>query len=393
MIQRFSADIIVSGDGTNWNNHHILLDRNKIIGVYPNASSQDIKYHKGVICPGFINAHCHLELSHLKNIINTGTGLIEFIKGVVTLRDFPHEVIIEAIAEADQEMYDNGIVAVGDISNTLDTVYTKNISLIDYCTFVEMFDFLQEAEAKSNFDKYYQVYEGQSRSGKNKVSCVPHAPYSVSPKLFELINRANTPDAIISIHNQELKAENNLFLNKSGGFVDFYKEFGIPLDKFEATGYRSIDYALSHMNSAQPTLMIHNTQSRVDDILNASTWSDQVYWVSCPNANLYIENKLPNYKLFIDQEVTICLGTDSLSSNWQLSILEEMKTIKKYQSGVSDYDILTWATSNGAKALGYNEHIGSITPGKSPGINLIDVDVNENEFNLSEACGVKRLDI
>ena len=393
MIQRLSADIIVSGDGTNWSNHHILLDGNKIIGVYPNVSEQDIKYHKGVICPGFINAHCHLELSHLKNFINTGTGLIEFIKGVVTLRDFPHEIIIEAIAEADQEMYDNGIVAVGDISNTLDTVHTKNISLIDYCTFVEMFDFLQEAEAKSNFDKYYQVYEGQSRSGKNKVSCVPHAPYSVSPKLFELINRANTPDAIISIHNQELEAENNLFLNKSGGFVDFYQDFGIPLDKFEPTGSRSIDYALNHMNSAQPTLMVHNTQSRDDDILNASAWSDQVYWVSCPNANLYIENKLPNYKLFIDHEVPICLGTDSLSSNWQLSILEEMKTIKKYQSGVSDYDILTWATSNGAKALGYNEHLGSITAGKSPGINLIDVDVNENEFNLSEACGVKRLDL
>jgi len=385
--------MILSGDGRKWIDHHVLLENKEVKGIYPNQSGIDIQYHSGLICPGFINAHCHLELSHLKSIIDTGTGLIEFIKGVVTLRDFPQEVVAEAIARADQEMYKNGIVAVGDISNTLDTVSTKNDSFIDYCTFVEMFDFLQGTEARSNFDKYHQVYEGQSRSGNNKVSCVPHAPYSVSPELFKLINDTNTSDSIVSIHNQELTAENDLFLDKTGGFIDFYRDFGIPLKDFHPTGKKSIQYAMDHMDSSVQTLMVHNTQSTVDDIVGAHAWSDNVYWVSCPNANMYIENKLPDYKTFVDNKASLCLGTDSLSSNWQLSILEEMKTIKRYQSSISDADIITWATYNGAKALGYDGHLGTIAPGKTPGINLIDVEVEEAEFNLSQARGIRRLDI
>ena len=393
MIKKVSADIIISGDGREWTDHYILLNGSSIEGIYPNSSGNNIDKFAGVICPGFVNAHCHLELTHLLGAIDTGTGLIDFIKDVVTLREFPEEIIKEAIIMADQQMIDNGIVAVGDISNKLDTYEVKESSPIDYYTFVEMFDFLQEDQAQSNFDQYHEVYQGQSRSGYNRVSCVPHAPYSVSKALFNLINDANDSDVVVSIHNQELSAENELFESKSGGFIGFYKDFGIPLDQFAATGKRSIDYAMSHMNPRNHTLMVHNTQTEETDMRRVAQWSDQVYWVTCPNANLYIENKLPHYKKFIGSGVKMCIGTDSLSSNWQLSILDEIKTIKRYQSHVSDRELLKWATYNGAQALKYDDRLGSIAPGKSPGINLIDVEVSEGNFDLQYARSVKRLDL
>ena len=128
------------------------------------------------------------------------------------------------------------------------------------------------------------------------------------------------------------------------------------------------------MDPAQRTLFIHNTLSSSEDISAAQRWSDNVYWATCPNANLFIENRLPNYKYFIDAGARMTIGTDSLTSNWQLSILEEMKTISKYQSYVSFDLLLQWATLNGAEALGMDHLFGSFDPGKTPGILLLSFD-------------------
>ena len=70
------------------------------------------------------------------------------------------------------------------------------------------------------------------------------------------------------------------------------------------------------------------------------------------------------------------IGTDSLTSNWQLSILEEIKTIRKYASYVSLDTLLEWATINGAKALGFDHKLGSIEVGKKPGLVGMDKDLN-----------------
>ncbi|MEO1626668.1 MAG: amidohydrolase family protein [Bacteroidota bacterium] len=331
-----------------------------------------LEQHQGVLIPGLINAHCHLELSHMKAKVATGTGLIPFITNVVKFREVPEQDILDSIQAADREMYDNGIVAVGDISNKLDTAACKDKSDIRYYTFVEMFDFLQDAAAEAEFTKYFETYKGQSDQNGNNKSCVPHAPYSVSASLFQKINQVNEGKQLtVSIHNQETPPENELFLSKTGGFIDFYGGFGISLDQFQPTGQASIHYALQHMDPRHRSLFVHNTLTTVADIQAAHAWSDQVYWVTCPNANLYIENRLPNYQHFLDTDARLTIGTDSLTSNWQLSILEEMKSIQRYQSYVTFEQMLSWACLNGANALGYGAELGSLEVGKKPGVLLL----------------------
>lgn len=368
----------------------VLDDNGKILSIdkRENHDPSSLEIHKGVIVPGFINTHCHLELSHMKAKVATGTSLIPFITSVVSFRDVAQEVIDEAIIKADQEMYDNGIVAVGDISNKTDTAITKSKSPIRYYTFVEMFDFLQESGAESEFEKYKAVFDGQSSDGKNRKSIVPHAPYSVSKNLFGLINNANETDCTISIHNQETPAENEFFLSKTGEFIDFYKGFNIPIDDFQPSGKRSIHYALAHMNPNVRTLLVHNTTCTTDDIQTAHHWSDKIYWATCANANLYIENRLPNYQLFLDANAKMTIGTDSLTSNWQLSLLDEMKTIAKYQSYIPFETLIRWATLNGAEALGFEEDLGSLEVGKTPGLNLLDLS---DDFQLNANTTVQRL--
>lgn len=348
-------------------------EKGSIVSIDP-LSEHDmstVQVLEGDIIPGMINAHCHLELSHMKGKVDTGTKLLPFLKSVVSFRDIEQEQIFQAIAEGDKEMYDGGIVAVGDISNKLDTAKTKNQSKLRYYTFVEMFDFMQDFMTKPTIEQYQEVFNGQSSFNKNKISQVPHAPYTVSEELFQYLATANPKGSTVSIHNQETPEEDAMFVNKTGAFLDFYDNFGFKLDHFHPTGEHSIYYAMQYLDADNKNLFVHNTLTTSEDIINAQKWSDHVFWATCPNANLYIENALPNYRNFIDNNARLTIGTDSLTSNWQLSILEEMKTIQKYQSYVTSNQLLKWATINGAEALSYDDQLGSLEVGKTPGLVLL----------------------
>jgi len=391
-MRKITADYIFPVSEAPIEKGVVVIEENGQILSIDNRKDHDpasLEIYDGVIVPGFINTHCHLELSHMKGLVDTGTSLLPFITNVVKFRNFPQEEILSAIEKADQEMYDNGIVAVGDISNKTDTFHRKKESAIRYYTFVEMFDFLQEETAQATFDRYKEVFDQLGvNSAKNRFSSVPHAPYTVSKKLFTLINELNSDDCTVSIHNQETPSENELFESKTGRFIDFYKAFGFSLDQFSAIGKGSIYYALEHMNPKNRTLFVHNTLTTNEDIKAAKTWSGNIFWATCPNANLYIENRLPNYQNFIDTDAKMTIGTDSLTSNWQLSIIEEMKAIAKYQSYVSFETMLRWATLNGAEALGFEKELGSIEKGKSPGLNLLNLSA---DMKIDNQTSVKRV--
>ena len=128
------------------------------------------------------------------------------------------------------------------------------------------------------------------------------------------------------------------------------------------------------MNPSVRTLFVHNTLTSKADIEAAHQWSPNVYWATCPNANLYIENRLPNYQNFLDTNARMTIGTDSLTSNWQLSIIEEMKTIQRFQSYVPLDTLLKWATLNGAEALGFADTLGSLEVGKTPSLVLLTIE-------------------
>ena len=392
-MRKITADWLCPVSSEPIENGVIITDNEgKILSIEP-RNSQDpgsLETHRGILTPGFINTHCHLELSHMQGKVDTGTGLIPFITGVVTQRNASAEIIAEAIQKAEQEMFDGGIVAVGDISNATDTFAVKAGGRLRYYTFLELFDFLQDSGAQKAFLDGLAVYEKLELAAGSARSFVPHAPYSVSKSLFEKINAFNPKSNItVSIHNQETPPEELLFLEKKGDFLDFYGNFGISLEQFEAIGKSSIYYALAQMNPANRSIFVHNTLTTRADIEAAQAWSPHVYWATCPNANLYIENRLPNYSAFIDTQARVTIGTDSLTSNWQLSVLEEMKTIARYQSYVPFSTMLRWATLNGAQALGFEDTLGSFDVGKTPGILLIS-GVSP-EWKLSATASVRRV--
>lgn len=378
MVRKISAQKIYPVSSSPIENGVVIVDeKGKIVAVdvLENHDKTEIEFFDGVIVPGFINAHCHLELSHLNGVAQTGTGLIDFISQVIKNRNHASEIIQDAIAREEKNMIDSGIVAVGDISNTTDTFAQKQQGNLYYYTFVEYFDLFQESNTDNILQQYDAVFNALTETSKNKKSKVPHAPYSVSRKLFAQLCSAMFFEAqTISIHNQETPPENELFLSKTGDFISFYERIGFDIKDIPKLEKPSIYYALEYLQRENRNLFVHNTLSSKEDIESAHQKLDRekVFWATCPNANLYIENNLPNYRDFLETNAQVCIGTDSLTSNWQLSILEEMKTILKYQSYLDFETVLQWATLNGARALGFANVLGSIETGKTPGLVLIE---------------------
>lgn len=391
-MRKLSASHIFDGKGGVLKEHAVVLeDDGRIVEVLPTSelNSSEVESYDGCLMPGFVNAHCHLELSHMKGVIPSGTGLIPFIKTIISERDFPEEVILNAIAAADREMQDNGIVAVGDISNMPHTIETKRNSPIEYYNFVECFDLLQSDNAQQQLRGFRDVYDQFMEAGLKRTAMVPHAPYSVSERMFELLGSLYVDGSTVSLHNLETPAENDLFRDGSGELTDFFAFVGIYLSDFAPTGRPSMEYALSHMNPTLRTLLVHNTISTHEDIEFAQRWGEKVFWCTCPSANLYIENRLPVYRWFVDSGSRVCIGTDSLASNWQLSILEEMKLILKLNSDIPLEELVKWGTYNGARALGMDDEIGTIEKGKKPGLNLVEMDVEGDR--IPSSAKVKKL--
>ena len=379
--RKFKADQLFDGYRLHGNDKVLITDDSGKIQniVAASEAGNDVQAFSGILSPGLINCHCHLELSHLKNVIPPHTGLIEFLCSVVTKRDFPREVIDQEIIKSEKEMYDNGIVAVGDIGNTADTAMVKSKSKIRWQNFVEVLGFTDE-KADENIKHYKQVATTleeklQTSNLKHRTSLVPHAPYSISPKTFKLINEL-TKGQIISIHNQEHPAEDVLYKTGGGDYLKLFKIFGINESPFPVTGLSSIRSVLPHFNNGQTIFLIHNTFMPEKDVVFAKEYAAEnglkLVWCLCINANLYIENKVPPIEMLMKHDCPIVLGTDSYSSNWQLSIAKEIQSLKQNFPSLSLETILGWATINGAKALQWGDELGSFEKGKNPGIVILD---------------------
>jgi aminodeoxyfutalosine deaminase len=334
-------------------------------------AGEDVQIFDGIICPGFVNAHCHIELSHLKNKIPQHTGLVDFILAILNLRSADEEIKLEAMQLAEEELYNTGTVAVGDICNTADSILLKKSSKLHWHNFIEVSGFAEDI-ADLRFENGKKVQQQFNNITINN-SLTPHAPYSVSKKLFELINKFET-NQILSIHNQETFTENEFLQYKKGDFLRLYENLGIDISSFSANNKSSLQYWLPQLHHAKRIISVHNSFISKEDVVFAKKTfpAQELYYCLCPNANLYIENTLPPIGLLIINNCNIVVGTDSYASNTQLNIFEEIKTIQKHYQTIALETVLQWATLNGARALGIDNMYGSFEKGKQPGAVLIE---------------------
>lgn len=375
-MQYLAADSIIPVSGNPcFESVLVLRDDDTIEGIYKKNDlpdhTQEIQYYKGILCPGFVNTHCHLELSWSKGLIEERSGLDSFIRQLeLYKKSVSSEYIQNCITEAENEMEQSGVVAIADISNSNETVVLKNNSRLYYHTFVEVFG-SDAVYATTIYENALRLREQFKTNSPGSVSITPHATYSLSDELFSLISK-NEPGNLISVHHQENVDENLFFKDGIGPIADRRVKFNPHLPPYQAPNKRPIENIMRFFNKEQRLLLVHNTSSELPDIKMAEHFFSNVFWCFCPNANLYIENKLPDINLFRAMKSKITLGTDSLASNHQLSILNEIYTIQRHFEEIPLTELIHWGTLNGAELLGLENVLGSFERAKKPGVVHID---------------------
>jgi len=376
-IRKISASYIFTGKtGFLKNGILTLSEDGRVLSLTDTGGNlteeANLEYYNGILCPGFVNAHCHLELSHMRGKIPRNTGLNGFVEKIIKGRKAGSLEISEAIKQADSEMRQEGIVACADISNTSDTFETKAHSSIYYHSFIELFGTQKNAAETIHRNGQNLVQEARQKYSI-KASITPHSSYSLGEELFRLIREGQTSeDLLLSVHNQESDAEDEFIYNASGELYTSFLNLGFDLSEIEGRNVSSFDWLMKQIPEGKKTLLVHNTFTKEQDLKAITAKNSEFYWVLCPKSNAYIAGFKPDRILIDHFPDRVCIGTDSLASNDKFSILEELFLLQSYYPEIELDKLLKCAGENGAKALGINKWCGSFEPGKKPGVLLIE---------------------
>ena len=343
--------------------------------------------YEGIIAPGFVNAHCHLELSHLRGAFEKGTGMSGFINQINSLRDSKsrEEKIRDASAWLER-LWNQGVSAMADISNCDDTFAMKSKSPMYTRTFLEVFG-TEPEDCEAVIDGVRKL-EAEADNYGIDAAPTPHACYTMSPQLLTAASAEALKSGFLSYHSQESSEEEELVISGTGALAENYK--GRHLSTPPVTGRPALMYFLDRLSEIhrppfdEHILLVHNVCLTQEAAEAATAALKNVYWAVCPLSNLFIHNALPPLDLMRENKLKIAIGTDSLSSNDTLDMVAEMYCISENFPDIPLGEIISWATSSGASFLKKTQ-LGEIAPGKKPGLVLIE-NIDGNGRLTADSC-------
>ena len=341
----------------------------------------------GALVPGFVNAHCHVELSHLHGKFRKGTGMAGFIDQINELRDWAgRETKIELTRRWMDKMWNDGVSAMADISNDDSSFEVKKSHPLYTRTFLEVFG--SEPEMCEGVMSDVMKLNGMASAYGIDAAPTPHSCYTMSPQLLSASAAAGLESGFLSYHSQESQEEEDLLMTGTGAMYENRKRSGMSTPP--VTGESSLKYFLDRLAAACPApydqniLLVHNVCLKQDDIDALKKVMKNPFFAICPLSNIFIHNALPPVELMRKNGLAIAVGTDSLSSNDDLDMVKELACLHEAFPEVPMSEMLEWACLNGARFLGKEDELGSFAPGKRPGIVLVK-DIDQDGFVTAES--------
>ena len=378
---RLTAEYVyTSGASGVIKNGYVEFDEADGTIVSVGECSADEQITPGALTPGFVNGHCHIELSHLHRKFRKGTGMAGFIDQINELRDWAgRDEKVRLTRYWMDKMWADGVSAMADISNDDSSFDVKKSHDMYTRTFLEVFG--SEPHMCEGVMEEVTALNATADQAGIDAAPTPHSCYTMSPELLSASAAVGLAKGFLSYHSQESQEEEDLLRTGSGAMYENRRRSGMSTPP--VTGESSLKYFIQRLASAVPApysqhiLLVHNVCLTQDDIDAAKKVMDNVYWTVCPLSNIFIHNALPPIPLMRSNGLDIMLGTDSLSSNDDLDMVKEMFCIHQNFPEVPMSEILEWATLNGARFLKKDDVIGSLEVGKKPGIVRIN-NIDEN---------------
>ncbi len=369
-MKRFTAEYVYTLTGEPLRHAFVEVEEDGTV-IRTGLCPEDEKVGPGVLCPGFVNAHCHVELSYMKGLFRKGTGMAGFIDQINALRDTSSmEDKLTALKEAMDGMWNQGVQAMADISNCADSFAVKAAHPMYTRTFLEVFGAVPE-ECEDVMKGVRELQEKAHAFGLDAAP-TPHSCYTMSPELVSASSAAGLEDGFLSFHSEESDEEEQMMMSGSGPMWDNRVANGIPTPP--VTGTSSLEYFLMRLRAAglrEPVqghvLLVHECCLTPEGAAAAKKALAQPFLAVCPLSNRFIHNMLPPIPVMRASGIPICVGTDSLSSNDELNMAAELACLQE-AFDVPVQELLTWACLNGARFLGKEDVMGTLEAGKKPGV-------------------------
>ncbi len=344
------------------------------------------------ILPGLVNAHTHLELSHLRGCVPQADEFVSWIRGVVSLRrGAPAQGGQDegvGIAAGIAESLRSGTALVGDISNTLSTVGPLVQSDLAAVVFYELFGF-NARDPEALVDAACRRLDALDPSPFVRPSLAAHAPYSVSPAVFGAIRRAIDRRGRVpcSVHVSESVDETTFLRNGEGAWRGFLEHVGAWDPAWVAPGVSPVQFLSDRGFLDDRVLAIHGVQMTSADLdLLASSGATLV---ACPRSNAHTGAGTPPIAEFYRSGVRVAIGTDSLASTPDLSVFSELSAMRRLAPDVAAGRLLVSATREGARALGFDADYGTIEPGKRSRLLAVAMPDGIGDVEEYLVCGIR----
>ena len=342
-------------------------------GVCADPAAEPV-FYDGALAPGFVNAHCHVELSYLKGQFRKGTGMAGFIDQINEMRDNKSmEEKVRDLTAAMDSLWEQGVVAMADISNCADTFAVKASHPMYTRTFLEVFG-TEPEDCGAVMEGVLKLKEVADSFGIDAAP-TPHACYTMSPELVTAVSVEGLKSGFLSFHSEETEEEEEMLKYGSGKMWENRVKAGMSVPP--VTGKSSLLYFIDRLLAGHPApfdehiLLVHECCMDQEGIDAVKAVMNHPFVAVCPLSNLFIHNALPPIGLMRRNGLKVCVGTDSLSSNDDLDIVDELFCLQRNFPEVPLGELLTWASRNGAEFLARPE-FGTLEPGKRPGLVLID---------------------
>ncbi len=346
----------------------------ELLEQFPEADFVEVPLHS-LVMPGLINPHVHLEFSANKETLKYGS-FMPWLNSVIENReDLIGGCDANCMSKACDEMLKNGITTFGAVSSyALDLEAAANAK--QKVLFFNEVIGSQATMADTLYDDFMSRVEASlqvKREGFYPAIAI-HSPYSVHPALIKrALKYATQHNMVTTAHYMESPAEQEWLASNSGEFKPFFTEF------------LKQDYAVNTSESFlslfkdKPTLMTHVVQADHGELKQLAQDGHTV--IHCPISNRLLGNGTIDLEKLDVNKVSWVMGTDGLSSNYTLDLIEEMK-IALFMHANRDLttlatELLTNATVNSAKALGMNT--GEIAVGKEADLLIIDLETTPSE--------------
>ncbi len=362
-------------------NGAVLIEHGRITAVGPARTLQGkpvVDYGDAVICPGFVNAHTHLELTHLAGQIPPTSDFIAWLRGILTAKleqPMTRDGVHRATQEGLRQSLAAGVTMLGDIARS--TEWTREVFSASTMRGVSFGEVIAIGTRRHMLTEYLDAaLSPEHQTASMRVGVSPHAPYSVEPDAMRTCaRRAKDIAAPICIQLLESPDEESFTRSREGPFADYLRELGIWDDQIPTAGCSPVELAAKTGVLGPSAIIAHANYVTDDDIAQiAATGASVAY---CPRTHRAFGHPPHRFRDMLKAGINVCIGTDSLASNPSLSVLDELRFLRNLHPDFSAENLLAMGTLRGAQALGFGDAGGSITVGKPADLAVIPCDSGE----------------